>query len=469
MRDTLLLRARLQAALVSGPLAIMGLACGGSPAGQAPQASAGKPLRSSGESGAKVAARPKPVRASVAKAAKEAKEAEDAGRPFAKSAYPDRWGLDPYDPEAAEEEGCVSGDWCGSLDAVLKFKNDTGEPDVMACPTRIAHVANNGAKEGSKVYEGLSFDPMMQGRLRHLSTEEARTQGGEAAADTCCYHWFNYCSGRPLLASGAADGTVGPQDLESLLSEDAQVAPLLAGGDAWSAQLGGEAIVAGTLASQLAAAWLVDAQMEHASVAVFARASLELLALGAPPHLVAGAMQAGLDEVEHARICFAMAERYGASPRTPGPLPAVSPRTLDHVGLAVATFVEGCVGETIAALMATRAARGCAEPTVRAALERIAADESRHAELAWGTVAWAHGEASRSGQGEAFALALRSAAARLCERGEDVEDGELSDDGSAGDRQLLAAHGRLGQHALAQLRDDAWSEIITPMLATLLG
>ncbi len=390
MRDTLLIRARLRAALVSGPLALAGLACGGS-GGQA--APAQKTVKSgAGVPGARPAAAPKPGRAAVPKtksgaAAKAAAEAND--RPFAQSPYPERWGLDPYDPEAAEEEGCVTGDWCGSAEAARKFQSNTGEPDELGCPLRISHQPKKGIKEGNKTYEGLSFDPMMQGRLRRLSTGEARENGG--AADTCCYHWFNYCSGRPLLGGGSECGPGATADpLPDLLREDAQLAPLVVG-DAWVAGLEGPRGSAADpdpeLDRHLAAAWLADAQMEHASIAAFARATLELLAVGAPPSLIAGAQRAGLDEVEHARICFALAGRYGAGERGPGPLPAVSPRSLDVVGVAVSTFVEGCVGETIAALMATRAARRSEDVAVRSALARIADDETRHAELAWSTVA----------------------------------------------------------------------------------
>ena len=451
MRDTLLLRARLHAVLLSGPLALGGLACSGS-SNATPKASAG--------SHRKVAAAPTPGRVSVPKH----KGDDDMARPFAKSPYPDRWGFDPYDPEAAEEEGCENGDWCGSADLARKFANSgAGDSEEFGCPERLVHVAKNGTKKTDKALKGLSFDPMMQGRLRRLATQEARTEG---AADACCYHWFNYCSGRPLLASGPHTG-VGSDSLAGLLSEDAQVAPLVPC-DAWSSVLEEPSLPLDCdpeLAEHLAAVWLADAQMEHASVASFARATLELLALGAPPSLVAGAQQAGLDEVAHAQTCFAMARRYGAEGRGPGPLPAVSPRALDLVGLAVATFVEGCVGETIAALMATRAARNCEHATIRAGLSGIATDETGHAELAWTTVAWACTEAARCGQGPAIRQALQAAAATLRAGGTQVQ----GDGPQRFDAATLAAHGRLDAGALASVRDDAWREIIAPTLEMLLA
>ena len=43
-------------------------------------------------------------------------------------------------------------------------------------------------------------------------------------------------------------------------------------------------------------------------------ATLELLAVGAPPNLLAGAQQAGLDEIRHAQACVGLASRYAGRP-----------------------------------------------------------------------------------------------------------------------------------------------------------
>lgn len=144
-----------------------------------------------------------------------------------------------------------------------------------------------------------------------------------------------------------------------------------------------------TLTEEARAAWLADALLEHASVAAFARFSLELLAIGAPPSFVADAHRAALDEIEHARLCFAL----GSSPgEVKGPsalsLDGIVPRArLDEI--AAATAEECCAGETFAALVAARALEGTTHPAARDALARIAEDEARHAELGWRFVAWA--------------------------------------------------------------------------------
>jgi hypothetical protein len=159
--------------------------------------------------------------------------------------------------------------------------------------------------------------------------------------------------------------------------------------------------------AKLARAWLDDAALEHASIASFARFALELLALGASPDLVALAHAAAGDEIEHARLCYAIASAYSGRACGPGPLPLDHARAVanDFPSFARATFVDGCVGETIAAIEARARADAASDPVVRAALLRIARDEERHAELAWRALAWA----VRTG-GDAVRGAL------LCER-----------------------------------------------------
>ncbi len=142
----------------------------------------------------------------------------------------------------------------------------------------------------------------------------------------------------------------------------------------------------------LAAHWEREAAFEHASVGAFARASLSLLAVGAPPELLAATHAAAADEVEHARLAYALASAYGGSGRGPGPLAVGGAvETPSIARLAVETFVDGCAGEATAALALREGAAASEDLEVRAILTRIAEDEERHAELAFRTVAWALG------------------------------------------------------------------------------
>ena len=142
----------------------------------------------------------------------------------------------------------------------------------------------------------------------------------------------------------------------------------------------------------LAAAWTETARAEHASVPAFSRLSLTLVALGAPARLVERAHVAALEEIEHARLSFALAAAYAGELVAPGPLaelhgaPAVTARSLAE--LAEESLVDGCLIEGVAAAAAAASLAGARDPAVRAALGIIARDEASHVTLAWEIVGW---------------------------------------------------------------------------------
>ncbi len=145
-----------------------------------------------------------------------------------------------------------------------------------------------------------------------------------------------------------------------------------------------------TTRSALARAWTEDALTEHASVASFARFTLELLAVGAPAELLSDAQRGAGDEIEHARLCFALGSRFGGSCRGPGPLDLAGVRPRQSLReIVLANVAEGCVAESIGAALALEQLDGCTDEATRRALERIARDEADHAALAWRFVAWA--------------------------------------------------------------------------------
>ena len=180
-----------------------------------------------------------------------------------------------------------------------------------------------------------------------------------------------------------------------------------AGGRAWVADDGAFIVAAAAAddggSSAVARAWRAAAAFEHASVASFARSTLELLALGAPLDLVERTQAAALDEVRHARLSLALARRSARGGPTSGhalaidddldaafgPLPALPTRAASHARLAVDTLVEAAVPETLAARSAAEAARRCRDAVVARVLAQIADDEERHAALAWDIIAWA--------------------------------------------------------------------------------
>ncbi len=148
--------------------------------------------------------------------------------------------------------------------------------------------------------------------------------------------------------------------------------------------------LSGTERAALAAHWSAMGQMEHASIAAFARFALQLLSLGAPPQLLEDCTRALADETAHARLCFEFASAYAGQAIGPGPLDVAGSLELTTLGDIVdLVIIEGCFGECRAALEALEAAALATDPVVAAAYARIAEDEQRHAELAFRFVHWA--------------------------------------------------------------------------------
>ncbi len=138
-----------------------------------------------------------------------------------------------------------------------------------------------------------------------------------------------------------------------------------------------------------AAEWTAIALAEHASIASFSRVILELLALGAPAALVRDAQRALGDEIRHAELAFGLASAFAGRPIGPGPLPTIAPPAAGLRAFAVAAVQEGCLAETRSVLQIAARAEAEADPAVARVLTVLAADERRHAALAWRMVQWA--------------------------------------------------------------------------------
>jgi hypothetical protein len=206
--------------------------------------------------------------------------------------------------------------------------------------------------------------------------------------------------------------------------------------------------------------WLEQALMEHASVAAFARFSLQLLALGAPPELCMQAARAMQDEIEHARACFEHARRHSEGDVGPGPLElAGALDAMDLESVLLGTIAEGCIGETVAAIEAAEALAHCEDEAARSTLARIASDETRHAELAWRFVAWAL---------DVGPAALRERARAAFASAVAFDSGPALD--AASPLALrLAQHGLLAPPLRAELRRRVLLEVIEPCARALLG
>jgi hypothetical protein len=146
--------------------------------------------------------------------------------------------------------------------------------------------------------------------------------------------------------------------------------------------------------------WLDRAVGEHASVPAFAAFAIALISNNAPPELVQDALSAAQDEVRHAKTSFEVASLLLGKIMEPGPLP---PSSLsfgqDIKALAVSVAKEGCVDETLSALVAglevdyqidqNTNISDDTKAVLKDKMRIIALEETNHSGLAWRTVRWA--------------------------------------------------------------------------------
>ena len=245
-----------------------------------------------------------------------------------------------------------------------------------------------------------------------------------------------------------------------LVGSSLRVAEATARGD-WSSDVARlDTELDGATRAHLASAWLKDALEEHASVAAFARLTMHLLSVGAPPELIVESQRASLDEVRHARACFALASRYGGESRGPSSLSLEGALDIASMGdIARLTVEEGCVGETLGAALAREQLAVARDPVVVAALRRIARDEARHAALAWRFARWAVLRSDGSMRAVLLEAAERAIASTLST--------ELrSYDGI--DIDALHAHGRLTCAESKAVAERAVREVVMPCLDAML-
>ena len=157
------------------------------------------------------------------------------------------------------------------------------------------------------------------------------------------------------------------------------------------------------------------AYLEEVSVHAFARLERELAAHGAPTELLREARRARRDEVRHTAMMTRLARRFGRSVSPPRPPVATPVRSLFEIALENA--VEGCVRETYGAVTGLVEARRSIDADVRRAMDRIGADECRHAELAWAVARWIMPRLTQAEQ-QAVRCAARAAIESLAAEGD---------------------------------------------------
>ncbi len=266
-----------------------------------------------------------------------------------------------------------------------------------------------------------------------------------AVSDACCYTVVGDCPvGRPFLVDGRA--------------RLATLAP----GEGWADGVRPDAAsLDPETRAALADFWGREGLFEHASVASFARFTMQLLAAGAPADLVRASSRAMAEEIDHATLCFGLAGAYSGT--------QVGPSALDLTGgldgglglreIAVAVAREGCIAETVAALQVAAARDAAADPAIRAALAVVAEQEMEHALLAWRTLRWA---LDRGG------AALHAAVAEVF-AGPEAHVGIGPVPALPGAPEAMRAHGCLPPEERRSLAADSLARVVMPAARSLLA
>jgi hypothetical protein len=216
-------------------------------------------------------------------------------------------------------------------------------------------------------------------RVTGFRGQESATDTGGTTTQVCCYDTTN----RTIPGSSCVVG-------RPLVHEGQQLTAQVGAPGLWSrGARPDKRVLSGPQRRALAAYWTDVALIEHASVASFARLSLDLMAHCAPPELLLRCQVAAADEVRHARSAFALASVYGGTSVGPGPLDVPGRPALGLGALVVDVAMFGAVGETLAALLAAEQLRSARDAAVCAHLREVVRDESEHAELAWAVLRWA--------------------------------------------------------------------------------
>lgn len=115
-----------------------------------------------------------------------------------------------------------------------------------------------------------------------------------------------------------------------------------------------------------------------------------LTRFGAPAELVQGALQMALDELEHARLARQVCDEAGVRGPVAFDLDTygvdAAPDPACHI--AAVAVPNLCLGETLALRIVHRLRANATVGVARGALDRVVADEPRHAALGWTTLDW---------------------------------------------------------------------------------
>jgi hypothetical protein len=189
-------------------------------------------------------------------------------------------------------------------------------------------------------------------------------------------------AGMLLAFIGASMGSPGRPFRKGRRRVSAELAP----GDEWCGDASTPAALPHDKRAGVVAFLRATAREEHAAVATFSRAAQTLMALGAPPELVDDTLAAARDEIRHAQVALSLLRKYGEVALSPAPCGGFMAAASDD--FLQSTYADGCVNEGLSALLFEHLSTHAAEWAPREEFAAIAADEARHADLAWRTLFW---------------------------------------------------------------------------------
>ena len=339
--------------------------------------------------------------------------------------------------------------------------SDCGASYLCDCGSFIGTCVKADCKTDADCSAGLLCTAFDESRGCNEVAFACQTRNDACGGNDDCSASVHFCSGGPEHGTRTCSNEVCVTGRPLCVAGAERVAAPIRRND-WRAVLTSESEPLSAAARRLAAeAWTRAALTEHASIATFARFVLELSAFGSPPELIERAIAAQRDELGHAREAFELASRFAGHGVGPGPLDVngcLAAFSLE--GSVEAAVLEGCAGETLAALEAEAALAGCHDAGVHAALTRVRREEAEHAELAFRFVAWALAQDARLAAVVECALQHVVATTR-------------SERSSAPERSPHAAEllcvGILSDTARQELRAHGVSEVVAPCVRALLA
>ena len=150
-----------------------------------------------------------------------------------------------------------------------------------------------------------------------------------------------YYEGRPLKVNGKSRTTTS----QICNIENSN------GGTSWKVDLYPSLLENRTYNREIGLEWLQQAEAEHASVASFARHTLQLISIEAPSDLLLASQAASMDEIRHAKMCYGLTAAFTDREICPEIINIEgSLDDTDVKGIIQSIIQEGCIEETLSAI-----------------------------------------------------------------------------------------------------------------------